>query len=227
MPSGCCASTWSGATARRARQSASSPPARRAPPSTSSASTRAIRSSPSPRPSAGGTRWAATWGSSPWRWPGWTSARWCRGCGTCGIPSSPPPAEENPALRYACLRRLLLEHGYRLEMLSIFRTPAGLLRQVVDSALRRERGQGGHRPLPGGGLQLGGSPLHRPVHPGGQSHPFRDLRGGARPRRVGAPAPRGQEGLLRLPDGQGLLGHQQHRPPGHHAGPTATGASPA
>ena len=28
------------------------------------------------------------------------------------------PAEENPALRYACLRRLLLEHGYRLEMLS-------------------------------------------------------------------------------------------------------------
>ena len=30
------------------------------------------------------------------------------------------PAEENPALRYACLRRLLLEHGYRLEMLSFF-----------------------------------------------------------------------------------------------------------
>ena len=99
------------------------------------------------------------------------------------------PAEENPALRYACLRRLLLEHGYRLEMLSFFRTPAGLLRQVVDSALRRERGQGGQRPVPGGGLQLGGSPLHRPVHPGGQSHPLRDLRGGARPRRVGAPAP--------------------------------------
>ena len=30
------------------------------------------------------------------------------------------PAEETPALRYACLRRLLLEHGYRLEMLSFF-----------------------------------------------------------------------------------------------------------
>ncbi|MFQ7453195.1 MAG: hypothetical protein ACLRNQ_19360 [Flavonifractor plautii] len=133
------------------------------------------------------------------------------------------PAEENPALRYACLRYTAV--GARLPPgdALLFRTPAGLLRQVVDSALRRERGQGGHRPLPGGGLQLGGSPLHRPVHPGGQSHPFRDLRGGARPRRVGAPAPRGQEGLLRLPDGQGLLGHQQHRPPGHHAGPQRPG----
>lgn len=30
------------------------------------------------------------------------------------------PAAENPALRYACLRNLLLDHGYHLEMLSFF-----------------------------------------------------------------------------------------------------------
>ncbi len=68
--------------------------------STSSASTRAIRSSHSPRPSAGGTRWAATWGSSQWRWPGWTSARWCRGCGHAGYPPRRPGGgEPGPALR--------------------------------------------------------------------------------------------------------------------------------
>ena len=85
-------------------------------------------------------------------------------------PRRPGGGEPGPALRLPAPTAV----GARLPPgdALLFRTPAGLLRQVVDSALRRERGQGGHRPLPGGGLQLGGSPLHRPVHPGGQSHPF-------------------------------------------------------
>ena len=44
------------------------------------------------------------------------------GAGDAGHAGYPPrrPGGGEPALRYACLRRLLLEHGYRLEMLSFF-----------------------------------------------------------------------------------------------------------
>ena len=75
------------------------------------------------------------------------------------------PAEENIALKYACLRNLMYDHGFRLEMMAFFEPRAGLLRQVVDPGLRRERGQGGQ-----GACTLWcpsnseGPPLHRPVH---------------------------------------------------------------
>ena len=51
----------------------------------------------------------------------------------------------------------------------------GLLCHLLAPGVWRERGPGGQGPVPGGVLQLRGSPLHRPVHPAGQPHPVRDL----------------------------------------------------
>ena len=58
------------------------------------------------------------------------------------------PAEENPALRYACLRRLLLEHGYRLEMLSFFEPRLDYFAKWWIQLFAESEGKEGKRPLP-------------------------------------------------------------------------------
>ena len=127
------------------------------------------------------------------------------------------PAEENPALRYACLRRLLLEHGYRLEMLSFFEPRLDYFAKWWIQLFAESEGKEGTALYPVaasnsedlhsiGQFIQEGSPI--------LFETFVEVR--AR-----------DASVLLLPeakkDGQGLLGHQQHRPPGHHAGPQRPG----
>ena len=203
LPSGCCASTWSGrygAEGARAKAHLRHR-ARRAPPSTSSASTRAIRSSPFPETIGGRYSVGGDVGLFPMAVAGVDIRALVQGMRTWDtLLAAPAEREPAPALRLPAP----IAVGARLPPgdALLFEPRLDYFAKWWIQLFAGEReAQGGHRPLPGGGLNSEDL-HHRPVHPGGQSHPFRDLRGGARPRRVGAPAPRGQEGLFRLPDGQ-------------------------
>ena len=120
MPSGCCASTWSGATARRARQSASSLPARRGSTLHQLCLDQGYTFLTFPETIGGRYSVGSDVGLFPMAVAGVDIRALVQGMRDMRDTLLAAPAEENPALRYACLRRLLLEHGYRLEMLSFF-----------------------------------------------------------------------------------------------------------
>ena len=77
------------------------------------------------------------------------------------------PGADNPAWQYAAARHALYTQGKKVEILVGYEPSFRFFWRVVETALRRDRGQGRQGPLPRQRGVHRRSALHGPVHPAG------------------------------------------------------------
>lgn len=134
------------------------------------------------------------------------------------------PFERNPSALYAAARTALYRKGCKIEILGQLRSEAALCGRVVETALRRERRQGGQRNFPGQRDVDGRPALDGAVHSAGRA----DADGNDRQHRSSEAYAEdrvrcGQSGRPELSGGQAHRRGEPHGRDGNDAGPCRRG----